>query len=254
MEDKVIAFSKYGKDIFRRFFNMDVPYIYHGIDTNLFDRQKVDRPSNMQKKFIVGDIHRNQPRKQPIRLIEAFAKFAKGKDDVLLHLQKDWWDPFGWPLDYFVRLYGIQNKIINPLPVGIPFSEVARLYNLWDVNMSLTAGEGFNIPLIEGFGAGTPSIATDYTTHFELIAEGSPSPRGILVPPATLYWDKLDVAATQRALADIDLTVNALETYYYDRDLLAQHGENAYQWVRKHCAWKDLQYKWKKEVKEVLNG
>ena len=119
--------------------------------------------------------------------------------------------------------------------------------------MCLTAGEGYGLPVIEGYGCGTPTIFTDYTTAQELVIEGSPSPRGQLVPAVTLFWDKLDVAATQRALVDIDAAVNALETYYYDRDLLAKHGENAYQWVRKNCAWKDLQHKWKKVVKDVLS-
>lgn len=162
--DQVVAMSKYGQEIFRRFYNMEVPYIWHGVDTAIFRKiEDFKRPEHLEDKFIIGDIHRNQPRKQPIRLIEAFAKFAKDKDDVLLHLQKDWRDPFGWPLDYFVDLYGIRSKIIRPLPVGIDRTKVAELYNLWDINMSATAGEGFNIPIIEGFACGTPTIATEYT-------------------------------------------------------------------------------------------
>lgn len=133
MADQVIAMSKFGQKVFKDYFNMDVPYIYHGVDSALFMPR--EKPEKLQDKFIVGDINRNQPRKQPVRVIQAFAKFAKDKDDVYLHLQKDWRDQFGWPLEYFVNLYGIRNKVVQPRPVGLPREEVARTYNMWDVNL-----------------------------------------------------------------------------------------------------------------------
>jgi len=82
--DQVVAFAKYGKDIFKNYYNMDVPYIYHAIDTDLFTPDK--KPEPLQDKFVIGNFNRNQPRKQPVRCIQAFAKFAKDKPDVLLHM------------------------------------------------------------------------------------------------------------------------------------------------------------------------
>ena len=250
MADKVVAMSRYGQYVFKKYFNMDVPYIWHGVDGEVFRPE--EKPKELEKYFIVGDINRNQPRKQPIRVIQAFAKFAKGKDDVRLWLQKDWNDRFGWPLSYFVSLYGIGDKIIPPKPVGIPRREVAKIYNSWDVNLMATGGEGFGLPFIEGFLCGKPTITVKYTTGEELVNYGNPKPRGLFAK-YSLHWQTLDVAAVQRSLVDVDDLAKQMERYYQDRELLAKHGENAEIWARKNVTMKKLQWKWIDLMKEVLN-
>ena len=249
--DKVIAMSKYGQYVFKKYFNMDVDYIWHGVDSASF--KPAEKPEHLQDKFVVGDLNRNQPRKQPARLIEAFAKFAKDKDDVLLHMQMDWNDVFGYPIAYFIDLYGIRNKIIPPFNVGLPRKEIPRIYNMWDVSVNPTAGEGFGLTTIEAGACGKPTIITDYTTSRELIIDGEPSPRGILVPYATLLWERFNVAAVQRALIDTDKLAEALQYYYDNRDELEKHGRNAREWVLKNVTLRKIQYKWKDVVKEVLN-
>ena len=250
--DEVVAMSKYGQEIFLKWFMLPVDYIYHAVDTDLFIPR--EKPDNLKDYFVIGDINRNQPRKQPIRLIEAFAKFAKDKDDVRLWLQKDWNDVYGWPLLYFVRtVYNIEDKVIPPRPYGISRAEVARIYSCWDLNAMPTAGEGFGLPIIEAGSCGIPTVATDYTTPKELIIDGEPSPRGKLVPYVTLYWDKPDVAAPQRALIDTDKLAEAFQYYYENRDELKRHGENAREWAKRNVDLLVIQKQWLKKVKEVLN-
>jgi len=249
--DKVIAMSKYGQYVFKEYFNMDVDYIWHGVDSETF--KPMEKPDELQDKFVVGDLNRNQPRKQPARLIEAFAKFAKDKNDVLLHMQMDWNDVFGYPIGYFIDLYGLRHKVILPLQVGAPRKEIARIYNMWDVSVNPTAGEGFGLTTIEAGACGKPTIITDYTTSRELVLDGEPSPRGILVPYVTLLWERFNVAAVQRALIDIDKLAEALQYYYDNRDELEKHGRNAREWVLRNVTLRKLQYRWKEVVKEVLN-
>jgi len=247
--DQVVAFCKYGQKIYKRYFNMDVPYIYHGVDSSVF--HPMEREINTDK-FVIGNFNRNQPRKQPVRTIQAFAKFAKDKDDVLLHMQMDWNDQFGWPLHYFVGLYGIGNKVIQPQRVGMPRNQVARTYSQWDLNVTPTGGEGFGLTELEGMACGVPNIATDYTSTRELTLDGNPSPRGTPVRHRELYWEKLDVAAVQRSAIDIDALADTFNKYYYDRELVKKHGENAAAWVKKTCTLKLQQKKWNKMVKTLL--
>jgi len=68
-----------------------------------------------------------------------------------------------------------------------------------------------------------------------------------------LYWEKLDVAAVQRAAVDVDKLAEILNKYYYNRDLVKKHGENAAKWAKANCSLKVQQDKWIKQVKEVLN-
>jgi len=251
MADQCVAMADFGKEVFKKYYNMDVPRIWHGVDTSVFTNDK--KPDNVKDKFIMGSMNRNQPRKQPVRTMEAFAKFAKDKPDVLLHMQMDWNDEFGWPLQYFGQIYGIINKMIPPGRVGMPREEVAKVYNMWDLNLNCTGGEGFGLTHIEGFACGLPSIACDYTTSKELIMDGSPSPRGQLTK-YDLLWQKMDVAAVQRSLVDIDDLVKVMNKYYYNRDLVTEHGKNAEKWVKKNCSWKVIGKQWHNLVEDVLAG
>ena len=249
MADQVVAMSKYGKDIFKNYFNMDVPFIWHGVDSHVF--KPTNKPEKMAKHFVIGDINRNQPRKQPIRIIEAFSKFAKGKDDVLLHMQKDWNDRFGWPLKYFTDLYGVTNKCIKPGQVGMSREEVAKVYNAWDVNIMTTGGEGFGLAFAESMMCGVPNIACDYTTSKELLDDGWPRPRGLLTK-FELIWEKLDVAAVRRSFVDIDDLADKMNYYYYKRDKLEKHSENAYKWAKKNLNMNTIGDQWIDLVKNTL--
>lgn len=251
LADQVVAMSKFGQKVYKDYFGINVPFIYHGVDSEVFSPRVVLQ--ELEDNFIVGDINRNQPRKQPIRVIEAFAKFAKDKPDAKLHMQMDWNDRFGWNLNYFTNLYGIQNKCISPKKVGISKNELAEVYSSWDVNMMTTGGEGFGIPFIESGFCGTPNIACDYTTSKELVIDGNPSPRGTLVKHH-MFWDKFNVSAVQRSLVDIDDLVKTLNYYYENREVAEQHGMNAREWCLNNVTMKKLEPKWLEVVKNTLNG
>ncbi len=253
MADNVVAMSKYGQWVFKQWFGMNVPWIYHGVDTEIF-KPLNNKPKELGDKFIVGNLNRNQPRKQPVRTMMAFAKFAKDKKDVALHMQMDWNDEFGWPLEYFVQQYGLGNKMIQPAPVGIGRKQVANIYNMWDLNLNATGGEGFGLTHIEGFACGIPSLGCDYTTSRELIMEGEPSPRGSLLKVLDLHWQMMDVAAVRRSLVDVDDMANVMNKYYYNRDLVKQHGKNAEEWTKQNVAWNVVGKQWIKFVEDVLSG
>lgn len=252
MANQTIAFSEYGQWVYKKWFDMDVPIIYHGVDCKVFKNE--NKPDNLKDKFIVGNLNRNQPRKQPVRTMIAFARFAKDKPDVILHMQCDWGDEFGWPIQYFAQQYGIMNKMIQPMPVGMPREKVAKTYNMWDLNTNLSAGEGFGLAVIEGFACGLPCLYTNYTTANELIIKGNPTPRGELIKVLDLHWQKMDVAAVRRALVNIDDAARAMNKYYYNRDKLIQDGKNAREWVEKKCSWLKIEPQWKNMVDLILSG
>ena len=186
--------------------------------------------------------------------MRAFAKFAKDKPDVLLHMQMDWNDEFGWPIQYFGQLFKIMPKMIQPKPVGMPREEVAKTYNMWDVQLNPTGGEGFGLTTIESGVCGVPNIITNYTTSEELIMYGNPAPRGQLIDVMDLHWEKLDIAAVQRSLADVDDMAECMEKYYRDRNLLNEHSKNAEKWVKENCSCKVIGPQWVSLVEKVLAG
>ena len=168
-------------------------------------------------------------------------------------MQMDWHDDFGWDLDYLGRVEGIRDRMLPPLQVGMPPEYVANIYNMWDLTGTAQCGEGFGLVPAESISCGTPVIATRYTTMDELLIEGEPAPRGKTVEYDTLFWDKFDVAASQRALINENQMAEAFQEYYDDRELLRKHGENGVKWVRKNLAPEILEPKWLKIVKETLD-
>ena len=252
MADKCVAMSDYGKRIFKKHFDMDIPRIWHGVDTSVFKNES--KPKELEERFVVGNFNRNQPRKFPVRLMRAFAKFSKDKPNALLHMQMDWNDEFGWPIQYFGQMFRIMPKMIQPKPVGMPREEVAKTYNMWDVQVNPTGGEGFGLTTIESGACGVPNIITNYTTSEELIMYGNPAPRGQLIKVQDLHWEKLDVAAVQRSLADVDDMADCMEKYYRDRDLLKEHSDNAERWVKDNVSWSNIMPQWVKVVSDVITG
>ena len=123
----------------------------------------------------------NQLRKQYPIALEAFTNFAKDKDDVvlLLHTQRNM--SVGWNLDKLVRLFNISNKVLFTSGLtgleGIKREELNLIYNIADVFLNNSCGEGFALPLLESMFAGAPVIYAANSSLPELIGDaGIPIP------------------------------------------------------------------------------
>jgi hypothetical protein len=45
-----------------------------------------------------------------------------------------------------------------------------------------------------------------------------------------------------------------MNKYYYNRELLLEHGKNARAWVEKNCSWNIISNQWKDLIAKVLEG
>ena len=239
-----LAMSKYGRNVvkdavrksgiggWKYHFDMDV--MYHGVDIEIF--HKLPKSTNVNNRakvfgknhidsFVLGVVGKNCFRKQHTRVLEAFAKFAKNKDDVILVMKVG--DPANVTgqgnsiYDFIGKLDVDENKIKfmdtgHDLTVGVDPREMASLYNLFDVHISATSGEGFGLTTIEAGACGVPSILTDYTTSRELIED-----RGWLVPindHVTGEWN------INRGLVNIDMMADAMEEAYQNKKLRKEYS------------------------------
>jgi len=93
---------------------LDVPVIYHGVDSGLFApldpeiRTKERTESGFNDKFVVLMVGMNQIRKQYGTALQAFAEFSKDKDDVLLLLHTSKHTVQGWDIPTVVRRLHMQ--------------------------------------------------------------------------------------------------------------------------------------------------
>lgn len=249
--DYPVAMARFGQKQVKKLHNIDAHHIPHGVKTDLFkpfseeEKKKWRKHWKVDGKFIVGVVARNQPRKNNQALLRSFAKFAEGKDDVLLCLHMDMFDPVAntnlWEL---VKRYKLENKV---QATGIKWfsgftnDEMAALYNVFDIFLLTTTGEGFGVPLIEALSCGIPIVATDYTTTPEIVLENNAGLGCKVAAEVTGNWN------VDRGFVDCDDVAEKLERLYEDAKMRKKMGENGrkaaveeYEWAVQHKRWEEF--------------
>lgn len=184
-----VAMAKFGQHQLRYKYGINSGYIPHGVDSTLYapytfeeklmlrDKWSKKTSINLCDKFIIGCVGRNQGRKTMDRIFRAFAKFSKGKDDVILFMHSDPFDAAGVNnLLALTQDLGINHKVVwsgMKWTKGFPLAEMPDVYNLMDIFALPTTGEGFGIPIIEAMACEIPVICTDYTTTKELVTDNN---------------------------------------------------------------------------------
>lgn len=225
--------------------------------------------------FVIGCIARLNPRKHHQRLLYAFRLFLntlskEESEKVFLYLHLDPFDPLvyqdpnhNYQFIEWINTLGLDKNVLltpgNTYSSGLPLSYVNKLYNSFDLHVISTGGEGFGVPFIEAAATGIPTIATDYTTtreHLYLrtpytdkeIKKDEKGRRGIAVPFERLY---MELAQVNKAWIDIPKLAEAFSTYYNDREMLKEHGENAQAYVERYYQYETLMEKWAELIDRV---
>lgn len=225
--DKLIVISKYAQEAVREILpQREVELLYHGVDPSIYKPMKKEeieasREINGWKgKFIVLNVNRNQIRKQIPVTIKAFARFAQNKDDVLLVLRMQAVEQMGWDLPDLIERFGLRGKAIivdAPVGKGISEQELIALYNMADVHVSTTAGEGFGLTTLESMSCGTPVLITDCSNSRELIQ----SEKQLIKVKEMIIANR----NIEQAYPDPDDLADKLEYFYNNRKELARLGK-----------------------------
>lgn len=192
-----VAFSEFGHDQLERAGLAGVAFAPLGIDTTTFapllagDRagSRAAARSRLgigEDRFVVGVVATNknhegeENRKSWPELLAALGEFAASRRDVTVYLHTD---PTGHdrgldlrPLLGRLRQTAPQIEIRSTRPFdyrrGLTDSEMAVLYNAFDVLLSPSAGEGFGLTLLEAQACGVPVVATAFSAQTENVGYG----------------------------------------------------------------------------------
>lgn len=266
-----VAMSKHGQKQVKDLFGLDSHCIWHGVNTNVFypfdGPQKYDNRvkwsailsnfNNMKvdltNKFILVFMGRFQGRKAVPELMKILGEFAKDKDDVAIVMHSDPNDPANrGQVDAFdlVKKVGLLGKaFFTGITMHTPVDEATMnsIYNLADVQVSATTGEGFGIGTIEGFAAGVPMVITDYTSTKELVVEPK---TGIGVP---IMDEVMGTFNVNRGMVDKKAFVEALNSIYYDRKKLKSMADRCRPWALNNFDWDKVIFpQWLKYFDKVL--
>ena len=229
----------------------DFRKIPHGVSTRDFYPRPEEEMKEFRKqyfhkhheKFVVTNVNRNQPRKDIPRTIAAFHEFRKHVPDSILYLHMAMKDQ-GWNLPEICRSYGFSMKedIIFPENFspnqGYPLPILNMVYNISDVIISTTVGEGWGLSWIEAMATKTPIIMPRNTA----IAENITEDRGYLVDSGTnpnLFTILPHDNEVIRPLVDVEDLVAKMLHVYNNRDEAKKKAEAAYAWVCTRMDWQN---------------
>lgn len=175
--DVVLAISENTKKDIIRIFNIPtekINVVYCGVSEDFFpiNDENVQRETKNKycggKEFIlsVGTLN---PRKNFIKLIEAFAVVRKNIDIKLVIAGKK-----GWLFEEIyskVKELNIQNDVI--IANAVNDKELNMLYNSCSVFVFPSLYEGFGIPIIEAFACGAPVCASNASSVPEVAGDAA---------------------------------------------------------------------------------
>jgi len=188
--------------------------------------------------FICGTLSVNNVRKQLIRLLEGFQIFAENKKNaklIIFTTSLDLHDQQSTDLEYYVNtIFKLTDKVkiiytdraTKPLT---PQELNACFYNIIDVFVSATAGEGFCIPVGEAMACGKPTIITNCENISELVIHNK---TGLLCKIKTKIYDLVPRTYSQWRIIDSSNLAKNINLLYQNKTLLKKLGVQGYKHIQ----------------------
>jgi D-inositol-3-phosphate glycosyltransferase len=264
---EIIAFSRYAQNQIKQYTGKDVPYIYHGVDVDVFRPASKEEKQQWRKKyfhieddtFLVSVFARNQWRKDIGRSIMAFKLFHEQYPHSKLYLHMAQQD-LGGNITLQARLLGIDlldgSVVFVPDPFsmsGVPAEVLRQLYCCSDAVISSSQGEGFGLTTIEAMACGVPFIGPDNTTFPELLGKTHDQAvhkfesveRGYLVESGgdelfTIWYGVSDLIRPTISTRGMHAVLTKI---YLCPQAAQQCAQRARDWVEQY-SWEHIQQQW----------
>lgn len=210
--------SRYGVGVVKEVTGVEIPYVYHGVDHDVFRvipgmRDAVRKAVQWEDKFVINVTATNVRRKQIPRVMEAVArlKHQYKQDDIVLYLHtlpfNGYWLE-GWNLPEIARSMDIESEVFfhpNMSKRGdyLPESTndpnrpgLVEMYHASDLFVLPSQVEGFGLPIAEAMACGVPVAVTQYAAGWEV---AQPAGKGLPIAD----WE-VHKSGTRYANVDVD--------------------------------------------------
>ncbi|OGE81748.1 MAG: hypothetical protein A2826_02985 [Candidatus Doudnabacteria bacterium RIFCSPHIGHO2_01_FULL_43_23] len=231
---KIIAVSESTKRDIQEFFSVDqkkVKVIHEGVDHQRFSQSSTIENSkeylgekyNIRNEYLlfVGTL---EPRKNLIRLLEAFYRLLAGNPNYKSKYQLLLAGSLGWLYDTIfdeVKNRGLGENVL--LPGYVDAEDLPTLYRNATIFIYPSLYEGFGLPVLEALTSGTPVITSDSSSMPEIAGD------------AALFVDPVDVEGM----------VSAMRRFLEDEKLRSNYSERALLQAKK--------FSWEKCARETLD-
>jgi glycosyltransferase involved in cell wall biosynthesis len=187
--------------------------------------------------FIVLNVNRNQTRKRLDLTAQYFCEWVQMFDvkDAFLMVHSCPTGEEDFDIKNLMEFYGQRNRLlwIEPeIGYGIPEAYLSATYNLADIQISTTMGEGFGLTTLEGMACGIPQIVPDFSALGEICGEAA-----IKVPCATYMANRKGID-TIGGIADRQKFIEALQFLYAHKEVREEYSR------RGKALAADSRYRW----------
>lgn len=249
--DYLVAYSKFGANEAKKVYPavQDMQVVPHGaniddfkpLPKDIIKKFKAQYFGKHADKFIITNVNRNQHRKDIPRTIAAFVEFRKEVPTSILYLHMAMKEQ-GLSLDEVCKSYGLVAGEDVGFPEnfgpnqGYPKEIVNLIYNVSDLVVSTTLGEGFGLSWVEAMATKTPVLMPNNTAMGEYITED----KGYLIDSGTtpgLHTVLPNDNEVIRPLVDVEDMAKKM-VYIYNNYVEAEaKAETAYGWVKSELNW-----------------
>jgi D-inositol-3-phosphate glycosyltransferase len=266
--DVAVPYTHYAKNKSKQHIDRKYEVIYHGVDKNTFypmsDNEKGEfsnkffKDNNLKGHFLITNINRNQERKGLLYTLLAFKLFRTIIPNSVLYTHCDVMNDRGGNLIKVATRLGITENWLYPNPdtyktgYSFPASYINGIYNLSDINISTTLGEGWGLSVSEAMACKTLNIFPDNTSLTEILAQE----RGLLYksgnPPTQILMNGPLDNSLIRPIPNVEDLVEKMLWAYSHPDACKEITENAYKWMNETILWENIGSQWDNLIKKIL--
>lgn len=248
--DTLLVLSDYAKDTLSKI-GIESHRIYHPIDLKEFpilpkeevDKFKKEYFKNWNKDaYIIGNINRNQFRKDLARTLYIFKEYSKTDKKARLYLHCNPVDE-GYDIRQTIEEMGIlssdvQFADISSPAYGLEQETLNKIYQSLNLVISTSKGEGFGFSTVEAMATKKPLLVPNNTSFTELV-----SGRGNISECKEWVID-YGISNCIRSIADSEDMVKQIRKIRTQTD--QQQIDEAYKFVKEELSPKKFISEWSK--------
>ena len=287
--DNIISTAEFTKEQLKKWMDLDSEMIYETIDMSNYHPVKKEKRDLLRKKyrfkendFVIYGMGRNLMRKRNNILLDACAKFLCETENTYLYLNipADKWkddmpvfpdriNPYDFVKRVLKKKYGRdlieEKRVIFIRRAGLGSTQIseqenAELYQISDLFVSTSSGEGFGLGGVESQNCGVPVILPDNSTSREIIGASKDNNKlgsytteqpflfgegGIITETPIDLWT--DYGLKQR-ITTPEATYDAISYLYNNPEIRVQMGLNGLKYVKSTFNYDIFREKWLKVI------
>lgn len=251
--DMIIAYSKFGQAEIQSVVNKPVSYIYHGYDPKEYyvmpDSEKLSKSAISfgldDNSFLVSTVAANGFRKGIDLMFIAFRKFldsipTEERSKCFFYLHTNIEGTGGWRIKDLAKMTGIEanvkvNEQVKSYGKFISTEQLRTIYNVSDLYINMSRGEGFGLPILEAMACGCRVMYPDYATPPEFAND--------LKIPIAAKEIRINVHSYS-AIANVDKAAREMRKLYYE----IKNSPEKHRKIKKENAKRALQYTWENTI------